>query len=156
MTYAILARNVYWPGMAHDIRRFTRNCDKCRANVVWRDRRQGLLKPLPIPERKWREISIDFIEKLPISTGCSDMMVIVDRLGKGVIIEPWSNLGQRTPLTWRTLRNTLPSRLWNKAWLNFPLSFPFSFPFLSFSFPSFFSFYIFNSELATGKVEAVV
>jgi transposase InsO family protein len=96
MTYAILARNVYWPGMAHDIRRFTRNCDKCRANVVWRDRRQGLLKPLPIPERKWREISIDFIEKLPISTGCSDMMVIVDRLGKGVIIEPCEKIDTDT------------------------------------------------------------
>src|SRR5712664_4051124 len=88
MTYAILARNVYWPGMAQDIRRFTRNCDKCRANVVWRGRRQGLLKPLPIPERKWREISIDFIGPLPFSQSCKYMWVIVDRLGKGVIIEP--------------------------------------------------------------------
>jgi hypothetical protein len=64
MTYAILARSVYWPGMSDAVRRFFRNCDKCGANTVWRDRRQGLLKPLPIPERKWREISIDFIEKL--------------------------------------------------------------------------------------------
>ena len=48
--YAILARRVYWPGISEDVRRFVRNCDKCSANNVWRDRRQGLLKPLPIPD----------------------------------------------------------------------------------------------------------
>lgn len=86
--YAILAREVYWPAISEDVRRFVRNCDKCGANNVWRDRRQGLLKPLPIPDRKWRHIAIDFIEKLPASNGCEDIMVIVDRLGKGVIPIP--------------------------------------------------------------------
>jgi len=84
--YAILARSVYWPCMAKDVQRFVSNCDKCGANTVWRSRRHGLLKPLPIPERKWREISIDFIEKLPLSFGCRNLMVIVDRLSKGVTI----------------------------------------------------------------------
>ena len=86
--YAILARRVYWPGISEDVRRFVRNCDKCSANNVWRDRRQGLLKPLPIPDRKWRYIAIDFIEALPASNGCENIMVIVDRLGKGVIPIP--------------------------------------------------------------------
>ena len=63
--YAILARSVYWPCMAKDVQRFVSNCDKCGTNTVWRSRRHGLLKPLPIPERKWRKISIDFIEKIP-------------------------------------------------------------------------------------------
>jgi len=92
MTYAILSRTLYWPGLSDAVRRFVRNCDKCGANTVWRDRRQGLLKPLPIPERKWREISIDFIEKLPVSGGCTNLMVIVDRLGKGIILEPLEKL----------------------------------------------------------------
>lgn len=91
-TYAILSRSVYWPGMSDAVRRFIRNCDKCGANTVWRDRRQGLLKPLPIPERKWREIAIDFIEKLPESENCTNLMVIVDRLGKGIILEPLEKL----------------------------------------------------------------
>jgi hypothetical protein len=67
MTYALIARRFFWPNIASDIRRFARNCDKCGANRVWKDRRQGLLKPLPIPDRVWREISIDFVEKLPKS-----------------------------------------------------------------------------------------
>ena len=50
--YSIMARNFYWPEISADIRRFVRNCDKCGANQVWRDCRQGLLKPLPIPDRK--------------------------------------------------------------------------------------------------------
>ena len=84
LTYATMARRWFWPGMSSDIRRFCRNCDKCGANTVWRDRRQGLLKPLPIPDRKWSEISTDFIQDLPGSNGYKHIMVIVDRLGKGV------------------------------------------------------------------------
>jgi hypothetical protein len=36
----------------------------------------------------WSEISIDFIDKLPLSNGCTTLMVITDRLSKGVILEP--------------------------------------------------------------------
>lgn len=94
--YAVLARQFYWPSISSDVRRFVRNCDKCGAHSIWRDRRQGLLKPLPIPDRKWREIAIDFIEKLPISDGCENIMVIVDRLGKGVIPIPCKKIDTAT------------------------------------------------------------
>jgi transposase InsO family protein len=96
MTYAVLARQFFWPQMSTDVRRFCRNCHKCRANITWRDRRQGLLKPLPIPERKWREISMDFIDKLPPSMGCTSMLVLTDRLGKGVIFEPFDKMDAET------------------------------------------------------------
>src|SRR4051812_42421058 len=55
---------------------------------MWKDRRQGLLKPLPVPDRRWREISIDFIEKLTESDGCKNLLVITECLGKEVIMEP--------------------------------------------------------------------
>lgn len=84
--YSLLARHLFWPKMSADVKRFVKNCDKCGATNIWRDRRQGLLKPLPIPDRKWRELSLDFIEGPPDSNGCSTILVVVDRLTKGIIL----------------------------------------------------------------------
>lgn len=91
-TLAILSRTFFWPGMSGDVRKFTRNCHQCRGNHAWREKRHGLLKPLPVPDRIWREISIDFVTGLPESEGCTNIMVITDRLSKGVILEPMQKI----------------------------------------------------------------
>ena len=71
--------------MGDDIRQFVRNYDSCGANKAWRTRRQGFLKPLLIPDQVWTEISIDFITDLLESEGCTNIVVITDRLNKGVV-----------------------------------------------------------------------
>ncbi|KAJ6436495.1 retrovirus polyprotein [Purpureocillium lavendulum] len=57
MLKSLLARRFYWPGLDTDARQFVRNCDVCGHSNVWREKRRGLLKPLPVPERIWSELS---------------------------------------------------------------------------------------------------
>ena len=99
-TAQILARQYFWPQMTQDIRRFVRNCDACGRNKAWRDIRQGFLKPLPVPNRIWSEISIDFIIDLPESNGCTNMVVITDRLGKGTICDGLKDITAETVAKW--------------------------------------------------------
>jgi RNase H-like domain found in reverse transcriptase/Reverse transcriptase (RNA-dependent DNA polymerase)/Integrase zinc binding domain/Chromo (CHRromatin Organisation MOdifier) domain len=91
-TIGIMRRHFFWPNMQTDIRRFVRNCDVCGRTKVWRDRKQGLLKPLPIPLHQWKDIAMDFIGPLPASQGHSHLLVITDRLGKGVELAPCKSL----------------------------------------------------------------
>jgi hypothetical protein len=75
-------RDFYWPGMRSDIKQFIRVCDTCQQNKYENICPTGLLQPLPIPTRIWTDISMDFIEGLPLSQGHSVIFVIVDRLSK--------------------------------------------------------------------------
>ena len=50
ITKALISRNFTWPGLSQDVRRFLRNYDVCGRLTVWRERRKGLFKPLPIPD----------------------------------------------------------------------------------------------------------
>jgi transposase InsO family protein len=86
-TYTILARTYFWPDMSTDVKRYVRNCDTCGRTKAWREQKQGLLRPLPIPERPWQELSIDFITHLPPSQDCTNIVVVTDRLTKGVVVE---------------------------------------------------------------------
>lgn len=81
-TYEILDREYYWPQMLSYVRRWVANCHHCRRAKPNREARQGLLKPLPVPERSWKDLSVDFITHLPASRNYDAIMVVVDRLSK--------------------------------------------------------------------------
>ncbi|KAI0991170.1 hypothetical protein K3495_g17017, partial [Podosphaera aphanis] len=51
VTLAILTRNFFWPQQYKDVRQFVRNCHVCGRSKIWRQSKQGLLRPLPVPER---------------------------------------------------------------------------------------------------------
>ena len=74
--------------MTTDIDRYIRNCDNCRRSTIPRDKTPGLLKPLPIPEKPWQHISIDFHELLVDRNGYNTVLILVDRFGKRTISIP--------------------------------------------------------------------
>jgi hypothetical protein len=86
-TYAVVSREYFWPKMSHDIRQFVRNCDVCGGGKAWRELKKGLLKPLPVPDCPWQDVALDFVTDLPLSNNCTNILVITDRLTKGVILE---------------------------------------------------------------------
>ena len=91
-TISLVSRKFFWPGSSQDVRRFVKNCDVCGRTSIWRDKKKGLLKPLPVPNQIWREISMDFITGLPDSgpDKTNILLVITDRLSKGIILIPIS------------------------------------------------------------------
>src|SRR5208282_3751563 len=87
-TTKILCDRYYWPGMTKDIAQFVRNCDDCRRASIPRDKTPGLLKPLPIPERPWQHISMDFHEMPLDRNGYNMVLVLVDCFGKRPLTFP--------------------------------------------------------------------
>jgi hypothetical protein len=65
--------------MNKEIKRFVAECEICQVNKNDNVMIPGLLHPLHIPEQKWEEISMDFIEGLPMSEGKEFFFVVVDR-----------------------------------------------------------------------------
>ncbi|GKC96593.1 retrotransposable element Tf2 [Tanacetum coccineum] len=59
----------YWKGLKKMVKQMVRDCDVCQRQKPDLSAYPGLIQPLPIPERIWKEISMDFIEKLPTSHG---------------------------------------------------------------------------------------
>lgn len=81
-TFTRVASSFYWPGMRRDIRKFVAACFTCQTTKYVRDKPNGLIQPLPIPNMVWEAASMDFIVGLPPSHRYTAVMVVVDRLTK--------------------------------------------------------------------------
>ncbi|RVX19278.1 Transposon Ty3-I Gag-Pol polyprotein [Vitis vinifera] len=81
--YQDLKRQFWWSGMKRDITQFVANCQICQQVKAEHQRLAELLQPLPIPEWKWDNITMDFVIGLPRTRSKKNgVWVIVDRLTK--------------------------------------------------------------------------
>jgi hypothetical protein len=87
-TLDLVRREYTWPGIRTFVRDYVSSCTSCARSKVPRHKPYGLLKQLPIPERPWNSISMDFIEQLPPSAGYTAVLVVVDRLSKQCVFIP--------------------------------------------------------------------
>ncbi|KAG6520213.1 hypothetical protein ZIOFF_017251 [Zingiber officinale] len=82
---ALLGRSYIWPKMENDVEAYVKTCLVCQQDKTERKKEAGLLQPLPIPEKPWVSVSMDFISGFPKVDGMSSIMVVVDRFSKYAI-----------------------------------------------------------------------
>ena len=78
----LVRREYVWLKLHDSVKSYVKSCTTCMRSKSQRHHPYGLLKQLPIPEKPWNSISMDFIEKLPMSDGSNTILVIIDRLTK--------------------------------------------------------------------------
>nr|GEZ05741.1 putative reverse transcriptase domain-containing protein [Tanacetum cinerariifolium] len=84
--YQDMKKLYWWPNIKADIATYVSKCLTCSKVKAEHQRPLGLLVQPKIPERKWDNITMNFVTKLPKSSqGYDTIWVIVDRLTKSAI-----------------------------------------------------------------------
>ncbi len=78
--------------MARDVRRFVQGCSNCAISKSPRHLLSGKLLPLPVPNRPWSHLGVDFITDLPASDGNTCILVVIDRFSKSCRLLPLKGL----------------------------------------------------------------
>ncbi|RVX00707.1 Transposon Tf2-12 polyprotein [Vitis vinifera] len=81
-TRALLESAYYWPQIRDEVEAYVRTCLVCQQDKVEQRQPRGLLEPLPIAERPWDSVTMDFIIGLPKSEDSGSIIVVVDRFSK--------------------------------------------------------------------------
>ncbi|KAL9244399.1 hypothetical protein vseg_018179 [Gypsophila vaccaria] len=80
-TLEVLKEHFHWPKMQGDVHNVVSKCVTC--HIAKSKFKPGEYTPLPIPNRPWEDISMDFIVALPrTQRGKDAIMVVVDRFSK--------------------------------------------------------------------------
>ncbi len=81
-TLELVTRTHFWPKMRWDVEQFVKHCHTCQRSRTSRHAPIGILRPLPIPDGPWKDLSIDFVTGLPWSDGYNAILVVTCRLTK--------------------------------------------------------------------------
>ncbi|KAL0159166.1 hypothetical protein M9458_042891, partial [Cirrhinus mrigala] len=91
-TLQLLSNKFWWPSIRSDTINFIKNCEVCCSTKSSKQLPAGLLQPLPIPQRPWSHIAIDFVTDLPPSERHTTILTVVDRFSKSCRLIPLPKL----------------------------------------------------------------
>ena len=74
--------------MGEDVQAYVKSCLVCQMDKIERKKAARLLQPLPIPEKPWESISMDFIIGFPKVRDFKSIFIVVDRFSKYVVFIP--------------------------------------------------------------------
>ena len=93
--------------MATDIEAFCRSCGKCQTNKTDMQKPQGFLHSLPILDKPWQSVRMDFIGPLPQSQGNDYLLVIIDQLMSQVHLVPTMTQVTAKEVAWLFLKEVV-------------------------------------------------
>ncbi|KAL0180477.1 hypothetical protein M9458_022883 [Cirrhinus mrigala] len=91
-TLQLLSNKFWWPTLRTDTVNYVRDCETCCITKPSKQLPAGLLQPLPIPQRPWSHIAIDFVTDLPSSAGHTTILTVIDRFSKSCRLIPLPKL----------------------------------------------------------------
>ena len=83
-TVRCLRGKYWWAILAKDVRVYVSSCSVCAPRHLHR----GKLQPLPVPQRPWSHLSVDFLTDLPPFLGITTILVVVDQFSKSCRLLP--------------------------------------------------------------------
>src|SRR5690606_17036503 len=86
--YESLKNSIFWEGMRKDCIDYVKQCHSCQISKPSNQKPFGLLHSLPIPNKPWESVGIDFVGPLQESDGFDGIMVTTCRLTGLVDITP--------------------------------------------------------------------
>lgn len=81
-TMDLISRHFWFPRMKEIIHRYVKTCEICQRIKASRHKPYGLLVQRNIPARPWLVVTLDFITDLPVSSGYSSILTVVDTFSK--------------------------------------------------------------------------
>jgi len=87
-TLELVSQNYWWPQMSRYISQYISTYDLCLRTKPWRHSSVGELQLLSILDTQWDTLSVDFVVKLPESSGYDAVMTVVDSVSKRVYFVP--------------------------------------------------------------------
>ncbi len=91
-TVQLLTNHFWWSTLQADTINHIRQCPTCNVSKPSHQLPAGLLQHLPILQRPWSHIAIDFITDLPLSGGHTTILTVIDRFSKACHFIPLPKL----------------------------------------------------------------
>jgi RNase H-like domain found in reverse transcriptase/Reverse transcriptase (RNA-dependent DNA polymerase)/Integrase zinc binding domain len=103
-TTEYIRRWYWWPSLIKDTDAFCKTCPTCSMTKSNRQKPTGMLHNMPIPERPWESIGIDFVGPFPKSMGFDYMIVVICRLTSMVHLIPTTTKVKASEVAWLYLK----------------------------------------------------
>jgi len=87
-TFARIRDHFYMPGLSALVRSYVGTCPECARKRTARHKPYGTLHPITPPVNPFDMLTIDFIVKLPDSSGYDSVLTATDKVSKAVIFSP--------------------------------------------------------------------